>query len=64
IDIFLGADIYEQEIQEMLGVHFIGKESSKHLLLPKKWPKNLYPLRKEHTWNDVKEQISDLDFES
>ncbi|MFX1534579.1 MAG: NADH-quinone oxidoreductase subunit C [Promethearchaeota archaeon] len=62
-DIFIGADFYEREIREMLGVEFIGNPNQKHLLLMNNWPKGLYPLRKEYSWKDVTDKIADIDHE-
>ncbi|MFX1252237.1 MAG: NADH-quinone oxidoreductase subunit C [Promethearchaeota archaeon] len=63
-DMFIGADFYEREILEMLGVKFIGNPDQNHLLLMNNWPKGLYPLRKKYSWKDVAEKIADNDHES
>ena len=63
-DIFNGADFYEREIREMLGVEFIGNPNQTNLLLMNNWPKGLYPLRKEYSWKDVVDKIADINHES
>lgn len=34
-----GADFYEREAAEMFGIHFTGRETTPHLLLPDDWDK-------------------------
>ena len=41
------ADWIEREISELLGVVFIGHPNPGHLLLPKGWPKQSFPLRRD-----------------
>ncbi len=50
-----GAEFYEREIREMLGVTFRGLANSEPLLLPDDWQDG-YPLRKEYS--NPKEQQS------
>lgn len=46
--LFKSTDWIEREINEMLGIQFIGHPNLKHLLLDHDWPKNEYPLRKDY----------------
>lgn len=41
------AQLYEQELAEMLGVRVIGLRDSSHLYLPDDWESGVYPLRKD-----------------
>jgi NADH-quinone oxidoreductase subunit C len=43
-----GASWVEREIHELLGIHFDGHPSLKHLLLGDDWPANNYPLRQDN----------------
>ena len=47
-DIITGASWVEREINELLGVNFIGHKNLKHLLLGNDWPANTYPLRHDN----------------
>jgi NADH:ubiquinone oxidoreductase subunit C len=47
VDVFKGAEIYEREVWEMLGVTFEGNPQLRRVFLPEDWPKGVYPLRKE-----------------
>ncbi|MEI8350213.1 MAG: NADH-quinone oxidoreductase subunit C [Candidatus Omnitrophota bacterium] len=47
--LFRASDWVEREINEMLGVRFIGHPNLTHLLLDNDWPKDSYPLRKDYT---------------
>jgi formate hydrogenlyase subunit 5 len=46
-DILPGADLYEREVFDLLGVTFEGHPNLKRLLLPETWPKGNYPLRRD-----------------
>jgi Ni,Fe-hydrogenase III large subunit/NADH:ubiquinone oxidoreductase subunit C len=46
-DILPGANLYEREIFDLLGVNFEGHPNLERLLLPETWPKGNYPLRKD-----------------
>lgn len=48
--LFEGANWIEREINELLGVNFVGHPDMRKLLLPDEWPQGVYPLR-----NDYKE---------
>ncbi len=47
IDIIPGADFYEREIHDLLGVKFKGNPNMGRFILPEDWPKGVYPLRKD-----------------
>jgi NADH:ubiquinone oxidoreductase subunit C len=44
---FAGADIYERELVDLLGIQVEGLAIGNRYPLPDNWPKNEYPLRKE-----------------
>ncbi len=46
-DIFPGANWYERDLMEMLGVKVEGHPDPRRLFLPDDWPDGKYPLRKE-----------------
>jgi len=46
-DILPGANLYEREIFDLLGVTFEGHPNLERLMLPEKWPKGDYPLRRD-----------------
>jgi len=46
--VFEGANWIEREINEMLGIRFIGHPELRHLLLPDDWPDGVYPLRRDY----------------
>ena len=48
VDSFKGAELYEREVYEMLGIVFEGNPRLRRLLLPEDWPKGVYPLRKDY----------------
>lgn len=48
-DIIPGANLYEREVFDLLGVVFDGHPDLKRLMLPDNWPNGNYPLRKD--WN-------------
>jgi NADH-quinone oxidoreductase subunit C len=47
IDLVPGADFYEREIHDLLGINFKGNPNMKRFILPEDWPKGVYPLRKD-----------------
>ncbi|MCM8823067.1 MAG: NADH-quinone oxidoreductase subunit C [Candidatus Omnitrophica bacterium] len=47
-DIFKASSWVEREINEMLGINFIGHPNLTHLLLEDTWPKGEFPLRKDY----------------
>jgi membrane-bound hydrogenase subunit beta len=46
-DLVPSAVLYERELHEMLGIAFEGHPNLIPLVLPEGWPKDVYPLRKE-----------------
>jgi formate hydrogenlyase subunit 5 len=46
-DILPGANLYEREVFDLLGVVFEGHPNLERLMLPERWPKGDYPLRKD-----------------
>jgi len=46
-DYFPGADIYEREMVDLLGIAVKGLATGQHYPLPDNWPKNDHPLRKD-----------------
>jgi len=46
---------YEREVHEFFGVIFDGHPDLSPLLLPDGWPKDVYPLRKDCTFEELKE---------
>ena len=57
-DLIPGAVLYEREVHDLLGVKFEGHPDLSPLLLPEEWPKEVYPLRKEHTLDELRELMS------
>jgi membrane-bound hydrogenase subunit beta len=47
IGYFRGAEIYERELEDLLGVKVEGLPEGKRYPLPDDWPKDQYPLRKD-----------------
>jgi NADH:ubiquinone oxidoreductase subunit C len=54
-DIMPNSAIYEREVHDLMGVGFDGLSDLSPLLLPDGWPKEVHPLRKEYTFNDLHE---------
>jgi membrane-bound hydrogenase subunit beta len=48
VDLYPGAEVYEREVWEMLGVVFEGNPRLARAFLPEDWPKGVYPLRKDY----------------
>jgi formate hydrogenlyase subunit 5 len=46
-DILPGANLYEREVFDLLGVVFVGHPNLKRLMLPDNWPKGECPLRRD-----------------
>lgn len=46
-DILPGANLYEREVFDLLGVKFEGHPNMERLLLPDSWPQGNYPLRRD-----------------
>lgn len=48
IDLYPGAELYEREAWEMLGVIFEGNPRLARTFLPEDWPKGVHPLRRDY----------------
>jgi membrane-bound hydrogenase subunit beta len=57
-DLIPGAVLYEREVHDLFGVKFEGHPDLSPLLLPEGWPQEVYPLRKEHSLNELREFMS------
>jgi len=57
IDLLPGASLYEREVHDLLGVNFKGHPDLSPLVLPEGWPSGLYPLRKNHTIEDITKRL-------
>jgi NADH-quinone oxidoreductase subunit C len=55
IDFFVAADYYEREIFDFFGIYFENHPFLQRLILPEKWPDDVRPMRKEYTWEQLKE---------
>ncbi len=53
-DLVPSAVLYEREVHEMLGVDFEGHPNLIPLVLPEGWPKDVYPLRKERQFEELR----------
>ncbi len=47
-DIARGAELYEREAHDLLGIVFKGNPNLKRFILPEDWPEGVYPLRKDY----------------
>lgn len=71
-DIFPGAQIYELEVRDLLGIEIEGHPNIRKLLLADDWPENKHPLRKgmynyrelaDKTVSEIKDIAEDEDFD-
>lgn len=46
--VFRGARWIEREMNELLGIDFVGHPNLKRLLLADEWPQGVYPLRRDY----------------
>lgn len=53
-DLVPSAVLYEREVHELLGVGFEGHPNLIPLILPEGWPKDVYPLRKERQFEELR----------
>lgn len=56
-DIFPNADIYERELEDLLGIKVEGLAKGNRYPLPDGWPEGEYPLRKD--WKKNKEKVGE-----
>lgn len=57
-DLIPGAVLYEREVHDLFGVNFEGHPNLSPLVLPEGWPQGVYPLRKEHKLEHLREITS------
>jgi membrane-bound hydrogenase subunit beta len=57
-DLIPGAVLYEREVHDLLGVNFEGHPDLSPLVLPEGWSQDVYPLRKEHSLEQLRETTS------
>ena len=55
VDFYIAADYYEREVYDFFGIYFENHPFLQRLILPEKWPDDVRPLRKEYTWEQLKE---------
>lgn len=53
-DIVPSAVLYEREVHELLGVSFEGHPNLIPLVLPEGWPQDVYPLRKDRKFDELR----------
>jgi Ni,Fe-hydrogenase III component G len=53
-DLVPSAVLYEREVHELLGVDFEGHPNLIPLVLPEGWPQDVYPLRKERQFEELR----------
>jgi Ni,Fe-hydrogenase III large subunit/NADH:ubiquinone oxidoreductase subunit C len=56
-DLIPGASFHEREVADLFGITFENHPSSKRLVLPENWPKNLFPLRKDAEITDIENKL-------
>jgi len=54
-DFFVAAEYYEREIYDFYGIYFENHPFLQRLILPERWPDDVKPMRKEYSWEQVKE---------
>lgn len=59
-EILPGSVVYEQEISEFLGIHFLSNKDRTRLLLPDEFPNDIYPLRKDVNPIELKHELDDI----
>ena len=58
-DILPGANLYEREVHDLLGVEFVGHLNLERLLLPDNWPTGNFPLRRDWVPPEMQEASFD-----
>jgi len=59
-DIMPGAVLYEREVHDFVGVIFTGHPDLSPVMLPDKWPEDVYPLLKKWKIEDIKKRLSEV----
>lgn len=54
-----GAILYEQEVHEMMGISFTNHPNLQRLLTPDSLPLNIYPLRKDLTYKQIRDKLAE-----
>ena len=52
-NVFAGAEIYEREMMDLVGINVSGLAEGKRYPLPDDWPKDQFPLRKDWKSDDM-----------
>lgn len=55
IDFFVAADYYERECYDFYGIYFNDHPFMERLILPEKWPDDVRPMKKEYSWEQIRE---------
>ena len=53
-----GSILYEREVYDMMGIKFINHPGLQRLLTPDSLPSNIYPLRKNITFKEIRDELS------
>jgi NADH-quinone oxidoreductase subunit C len=56
VDIIAGANFYEREANDLMGIFPEGHPNPARILLDYDWPEGLHPLRKEETLESIREK--------
>lgn len=59
-DFFISADYYEREVHDFFGIVFEGHPYLERIILPEDWPSDIHPLRKEYSWQELKEKAEEI----
>ena len=54
-DFFEAAEYYEREVYDFYGIYFENHPFLQRLILPERWPDDVKPLRKEYSWEQMRE---------
>jgi NADH-quinone oxidoreductase subunit D len=54
-----GAILYEREVYDMIGVHFVNHPNLHRILTPDSLPSNIYPLRKDISFKEIREKLAE-----
>jgi Ni,Fe-hydrogenase III large subunit/Ni,Fe-hydrogenase III component G len=59
-DMVPGANFHEREVADLLGLTFEGHPNQERLILPEKWPRDVFPLRKDAEFASAENRLSDI----